>query len=197
MVTAVADLGRNETNNKAQIDQYAKDVGQAWFTTTPTIEAWCAMFAGSHLKRHGYRIPEGIATVRAAEYDQRIATKVTKPQYGDLVLLNYGGKGPVDHVTFYIDTLTNGLVKCLGGNQSDSVKYSNFKAADVHGYYRPIKETVATLPEAPRPVEPAPSPGNPRDDNGGVPDPVAPVAVEPLWLRILRAIGRWLRSNPR
>jgi hypothetical protein len=187
MLSAVADLGRNEANNKAQIDQYARDVGQPWFTTTPTIEAWCAMFAGSHLKRHGYRIPDGIASVRAAEYDQRIATKVINPQYGDLVLLNYGNKGPVDHVTFFVDFLTNGLVKCLGGNQSASVKYSNFKASDVHGYYRPVKVTNA--PEAPRPVEPPARPVDPTGSDGDTAD-------VRWWVRALRAFARWLRSTP-
>ena len=44
------------------------------------------------------------------------------------------------HVCFYDSNNGNGTIKCLGGNQSDSVKFSNFPTTKIIGYRAPKVE---------------------------------------------------------
>lgn len=159
MDRAVALLGTSEVAGEVDnptIVQFFAEVGQGWIKDDET--AWCAAFAGAILKRSGYPIPAGVESVRARAYNEAVGTKVTTPKYGDLVLLNYDQKGVIDHVSFYVEDLGNGLIKCLGGNQSNKVKYSNFKKTDVAGYYRPTRLQTTTVPrpqtQTTPPVEP-------------------------------------------
>lgn len=161
MDRAVALLGTSEVAGSVDnptIVQFFAEVGQDWIKDDET--AWCAAFAGTMLKRSGYSIPDGIETVRARAYNETVGTKVTTPKYGDIVLLNYGNKGVIDHVSFYVEDLGNGLVKCLGGNQSDKVKYSNFKKEDIVGYFRPqrVTNTQTPSPTVHQPPVPTPHP---------------------------------------
>lgn len=160
MDRAVALLGTSEVAGSVDnptIVQFFAEVGQDWIKDDET--AWCAAFAGTMLKRSGYKIPVGIETVRAKAYNEDVGTKVTTPKYGDIVLLNYGNKGIIDHVSFYVEDLGNGLVKCLGGNQSDKVKYSNFKKEDIVGYYRPnpVRREEAQVPQPQTRIPTAPT----------------------------------------
>ena len=63
--------------------------------------------------------------------------KLEKPAEGCVVVLKRG-LPPSGHVTLFAADNGDGTVKCLGGNQGDQVKYSNYPIADVLGYRWPV-----------------------------------------------------------
>jgi hypothetical protein len=75
---------------------------------------------------------------------------------------------------FFNEMNPDGTINVLGGNQSDSVKYSNFNTADLLGYRRPgaggqgIGDVVA------------PKPGVPALATGAAPQPAPMTGTAPM-----------------
>lgn len=158
-------LGLAELTGRDQIDAFMVATGNKWLTEGPhaaELEPWCAAFAGTALLQDGYAIPAGVAAVRAASYGEPVAERIETPEFGCLVLLNYGMQGVVDHVTFYIGPdprLPTTRFIGRGGNQGDMVKDSSFKLADVAGFYRPRKANAAQAAM----TQPSPEPDTAAD----------------------------------
>ena len=93
---------------------------------------------------------------------------------GDIVLI--GKPGAISHVTFYANDAGD-RVRCLGGNQGNSVKFSNYKKDGIEGYYRPVRLASAPAVEVPPAPPPAPSTGN------------SPVATETAAVIALGGVG--------
>lgn len=184
-------IGQNERANRREVDQYFTDSGNDWLAKTPDMEAWCAAFAYCVLASADMERPEGIAAVRAKEYGAAIAEKITTPRYGDLVLLNYGRTGPVDHVSFYVGPDPNkpGRFLALGGNQSDSVKRSSFLLADAE-FYRPRKRKGTVNEITPRPEPRPPVVAEPPAAAG-----TKPVSIGQAIAAFFAAIGRLFRRE--
>ena len=69
------------------------------------------------------------------------------PQPGDLLCLNHG-----QHVTICAAKPANGYVRCLGGNQSDSVNYTTYKLSSVTTIVRiPKRLTPKNTPKPSKP----------------------------------------------
>lgn len=62
-----------------------------------------------------------------------------EPREGCVVILKRGAP-PSGHVCLFVKERDADTITCLGGNQSDQVKYSHYKKSDVLGYRWPILE---------------------------------------------------------
>jgi len=91
--------------------------------------AWCSAFMNFCQKAAGNPIT-GAANARSwLTWGKRL----DEPVEGCVVVLKRGAP-PSGHVGFFVCKISGGFIKVLGGNQSDSVKYSNFKESDVLEY---------------------------------------------------------------
>lgn len=102
------------------LQKWLKDLG-AWWSDSKT--AWCGVFIAHCMQSVGLPYPK--------EYYRALAwgdfgTKLLKPCYGCVAVKARTGGG---HVTFVVGKLADGRLVCLGGNQSDSVKYSVYDAS--------------------------------------------------------------------
>ena len=97
----------------------------------PRSTPWCGAFVATVSKRAGKRVPSG--HLRAANW-KRIGKGVSlkNARKGDLVIIRTK-RG--HHVGFYAGR-KNGRVQVLGGNQSNMVKISNFRAGNVQSVRR-------------------------------------------------------------
>jgi hypothetical protein len=76
------------------------------------------------------------------------AGHVTVPQSGDVLTFDFGGGD--HHVTFYVSSSGSNYV-CLGGNQSDQVKESNYPASQCTGIMRPPAAGIVVQSSSPAP----------------------------------------------
>lgn len=96
----------------------------------PSRTPWCAAFANGVLKKSGKPTTGSLAANSFLSYGK----KTRKPSHGDIVVLKPGRRY---HVGFYMGTVVkNGVkyVKVLGGNQSNQVKVTYYKASKVVAY---------------------------------------------------------------
>jgi uncharacterized protein (TIGR02594 family) len=92
--------------------------------------AWCSAFLNRCFKEAGIK---GTGSAAASSWETW-GIELAEPQHGCVVVLPH-------HVTQFDTFMGNGLIRCLGGNQGDSVKYSNYKMSEVISYRWP-KEGV-------------------------------------------------------
>ena len=111
---AEQELGVHETPGPkatARIVEYGKATS---LKATSDEIPWCAAFVGWCLAQAGIA-PTGSAAA-ASYYDWGV--EIDEPEEGCIVVFPH-------HVTFFVEW-DGDLLRCLGGNQADSVKYSNF-----------------------------------------------------------------------
>ena len=88
---------------------------------------WCAAFVGAMLTRADVRPSGSLAARSYLDW----GVKLGAPRQGCIVVLKRG-KGWQGHVTFF-DREQNGLLVCLGGNQSDKVCFATYRKSVVVG----------------------------------------------------------------
>lgn len=96
----------------------------------PSRTPWCAAFANGVLKKSGRKTTGSLTAASFLGYGKKTRT----PKQGDIVVLKPGSRY---HVGFYMGTVVkNGVryVKVLGGNQSNQVKVTYYKASRVVAY---------------------------------------------------------------
>ena len=100
--------------------------------------AWCSSFANWVLKQCGMQRSHSAAARSWLGVHRRL------PGYKKyaIVVFKRGNSSWQGHVGFAMD-LKGGYVRCLGGNQSDSVSYANYPASSVLGYLWPEPEENA------------------------------------------------------
>lgn len=128
---AVAEIGTKEvpgaSSNAVVVDYFRQAVAAAQPDSVP----WCAAFVGAMLVKAGYK-PSG--SLMARSYLDW-GTQLAKPRKGCIVVFKRGA-APAGHVGF-VENWTAGLVRCVGGNQSDAVTAMNFARAGVLGFRWP------------------------------------------------------------
>lgn len=132
MQIAMGELGQHELkgegNDNQRIIEYFK---ATTYHATDDEVPWCAAFVNWVLKQAGIARTKSAAALSFLDWGIR----VTKPQYGDIGIIDRGhGRG---HVFFYVGAAGSDRVKGLGGNQSDSVSVTTFDSSDVREYRRP------------------------------------------------------------
>jgi uncharacterized protein (TIGR02594 family) len=129
---ARTQIGVKETagaGSSADVVGYFKaSVGRAYADSVP----WCAAFVGAMLEETGYR---GSGSLMARSYLEW-GTQLDKPRRGAVVVFKRGNP-PSGHVAF-VDEITTGAIKCIGGNQSDAVTIASFSRTAVLGYRWPV-----------------------------------------------------------
>lgn len=101
---------------------------------------WCGNFLGGVFAECGlgHKIPKEF--YRAKEWESA-GTKLTKPAYGCVVTFTRDGGG---HVGIVVGVTKSGMLKVLGGNQSDGVNIADFDPKRVTAYRWVSAGTVPT-----------------------------------------------------
>ncbi len=130
MQIAATNLGMNERDQNAALQDYLKTGG---VNLDPATTAWCAAFVNATRKQGGM---EGTGSNLARSFETW-GEGVNEPQRGDLAVFwresKESGKG---HVGFFDGYNEDGTIRVLGGNQGDSVSYSNYNPAQLIGFRR-------------------------------------------------------------
>lgn len=130
---AKAELGVHETSGEsatARIIEYAKHTS---LHADSDEVAWCSSFANFIVDSAGFK-----GTGSAAARSWLVWGKpIDKPVLGCVVVFRRGTP-PSGHVAFCDHPdISNGIIRVIGGNQSDSVCVARYKVADVLGYRVP------------------------------------------------------------
>ena len=151
MSIAVAELGVHENSapgkDNARIVQYhsASENLRGKAVASQDETPWCSSFVNWVLDQAGYA---GTHHALASSWlNWKDGTKLVKPKFGAItVITKKGGHGhdratgssTGNHVAFLVSASASSL-RLLGGNQGDSVKYSNFslKGYELRGYFWP------------------------------------------------------------
>lgn len=132
---AEGELGVKEysgSKHNSKIIEYHSTTGGFKTDEVP----WCASFMVWVFKKAGYTLSGLNAGARSFARSSSL-TKLAKPLYGSVIVFKYNNATNWSgHVGIVVDEV-NGKYKVLGGNQSDSVKYSFFGKSKVHGFYWP------------------------------------------------------------
>lgn len=122
-------LGLSEygtTNKHPTIDAWATDLSGKWLIGQP----WCGTFMAQVFKEAGLsgKVPKDFFRARAWE---AAGTKLYKPAYGCVVTFTRDGGG---HVGLVVGKTKSGMLKVLGGNQSNAVTIQDFDPKRVTAY---------------------------------------------------------------
>ena len=122
-------LGLSEikaSNRHPTIDAWAKTLSGKWLLGQP----WCGTFCAQVFKEAGLsaKVPKEFFRAKAWE---NAGTKLTRPAYGCIVTFIRDGGG---HVGFVVGKTKTGMLKVLGGNQSNQVNISDFDPKRVTAY---------------------------------------------------------------
>lgn len=99
------------------------------------MEPGCAATVSAALEETGYKSMHTAWAPSYATYGEACELKV-----GAVLGFNWSGRGgPADHVTFCYEIPGQGLVACLGGNQSKMVKVSVFSQKNIVYCRWPVK----------------------------------------------------------
>ncbi|MDH5446247.1 MAG: TIGR02594 family protein [Gammaproteobacteria bacterium] len=142
MKVAVAELGVHEDSlpgqhNKRIVEYHKTTTLKASDDETP----WCSSFVNWVINQSGYK---GTNSAAAKSWE-KWGVSVTVPVNGSIVVIKKKtgsdqstGSSSGYHVGFYISK-TDKLIRILGGNQSNQVRYSNFRLSsyEVLAYRKP------------------------------------------------------------
>jgi uncharacterized protein (TIGR02594 family) len=152
MDVALSQVGTIESSSGSnpKIEQYHKTGG---LISARDDIPWCASFVNYCLVQAGMKRSGNSSYGPAGALSFNSYGVVVTPRYGAIALIKTGSSTGFSnsgyHVGFVNKVNSDGTVSILGGNQSDSVKLSNFKASNVVRYCWPSEAdtTQAELEE--------------------------------------------------
>lgn len=106
------------TNKSPLIDKWATELSGKWLIGQP----WCGTFVAQVFKEAGVTGKTPKDFYRAKSWENA-GTKLDKPAYGCVVTFTRDGGG---HVGFVVGKTKSGMLKVLGGNQSNAVTIQDF-----------------------------------------------------------------------
>ena len=114
------------SNKHPTIDAWAETLSGRWLIGQP----WCGTFCAQVFKEAGlgHKIPKEFFRAKAWE---SAGTKLTRPAYGCVATFTRDGGG---HVGFVVGKTSKGMLKVLGGNQSNQVNIMDFDPKRVTSY---------------------------------------------------------------
>ena len=120
----------NQNRDRGTLKEFLSGAGT---NIDPAVTAWCAAMVNATLAKMGIKGTGSDGARSFLEWGE----KVDKPEIGDIVVFSRGDpNGWRGHVGFYEGENPDGTLKILGGNQSKSVKSSNYSKDRVLGYRR-------------------------------------------------------------
>jgi uncharacterized protein (TIGR02594 family) len=133
---AVAEIGVHETSGPeatARIMEYERHTDRGY--TGSDEEAWCAKFANFVTDTAGF---PGTHHANARSF-LAWGVPLSAPILGCIVVMKRGDSETQGHVTFCDHPdISNGVIRCLGGNQGDAVSVARFPVSKVLGYRSPV-----------------------------------------------------------
>jgi uncharacterized protein (TIGR02594 family) len=135
LIKALSQIGVKEllgAKHNESILNYFESIGHKWVTTDET--AWCSAFINWAAKTAGF---EYTGKLNARSW-LNIGRSVVKPRVGDVVIFWREDKDSwKGHVGLFISFSEDGrYIYTLGGNQSNMVCVSPYKASRVLGFRR-------------------------------------------------------------
>jgi uncharacterized protein (TIGR02594 family) len=133
---AIQEMGQREVQggeNPRILEYHTATTLRAKDDETP----WCSAFVNWCMKQAGI---QGTNLANARSW-LKWGVSLIKPKQGCVVILRRGTP-PSGHVCFFDSFAPDGKIVCLGGNQSDKVKFSVYKTADVLGYRWPKEKST-------------------------------------------------------
>jgi uncharacterized protein (TIGR02594 family) len=97
---------------------------------------WCSAFM-NWIMRECHMERSGSAAARSW---LGVGTRLPGFRKYSIVVFRRGNSSWQGHVALAMEDLGGGYIRCLGGNQSDAVKYSNYAVGSVLGYRWPQSE---------------------------------------------------------
>jgi uncharacterized protein (TIGR02594 family) len=131
MKIAKGELGVHEIPGKAHDERILAYHAVTKLHATTDEIPWWSSFVSYCLEKSGIRSTK---SARALSYEH-YGREIEEPIHGCIVVMKRG-KG-LGHVTFYDSKNFDGEIRCLGGNQHDSVCYANYNPDKVVAYVMP------------------------------------------------------------
>ncbi len=127
-------LGYEEVKNKKELMSLFKSVAiHNDIVIDPSTTPWCAAFVNS-CERIAGKPGTGKLNARSfLDYGDKIS--IRDALEGDIIIFERGHNGWSGHVTFLVKKIADGI-QVLGGNQKDSVCYSNYPLTGLLGIRR-------------------------------------------------------------
>jgi len=129
---AEKELGVHEIAGPASTQRIVEYDSHTTLKATSDEIAWCSAFANFVVDTAG---DEGTHSAAARSW-LFWGMPIPNPEAGCIVVIDrHDASNPnAAHVTFFVRDNGDGTFKAIGGNQSDSVKYSNFPYEKVLGF---------------------------------------------------------------
>lgn len=122
MDIALREIGVKEVvggkDNPRVLEYHAATTLHAVHDSVP----WCAAFLSWCLEQAHIPSTRNASALSYAKFGYEIK----EPVFGCIVVFAHKKRPGTGHVTFFDSYTKDGLLCCLGGNQADSVKYSNY-----------------------------------------------------------------------
>lgn len=130
-------LSLNSTKDRAQIMELLKSQGSDIAIDPKTI-AWCSAWMNFCERSVGNKTLGKLNAKSWLTYGVEVSEE--DAQEGDIVIFHWPEEPEANgHVTYFVSwDDSDNLVDCLGGNQSDSIRYSNYDQADIIGIRRAL-----------------------------------------------------------
>lgn len=133
MKIAIGELGQTEivgSRDNPRIVEYHQYTS---LHASDDETAWCSSFANYCMAKAGITGTKSAAALSWKTWGKPVAKSDLR--YGDVIVFDHGGGH--GHVTFFHHDAGDGLITCLGGNQSNAVRYSNYSLSKVAAIRRP------------------------------------------------------------
>ena len=125
---AILELGQKEVAGNQHNERILEYHSTTTLKATADEVSWCSSFVNWCMIKGGVKGTNSAAARSWLRWGVPTAT----PEEGDVVIFRRGNP-PSGHVGFFV-AKDKDWFTVLGGKQSDSVKYSKYKVADVLGY---------------------------------------------------------------
>lgn len=133
-------LGTTETGSPAALSKFFQTAG---FSLDPRETAWCAAFANAALAQQGIQGTGSLAARSFETWGEGVDPSQAMP--GDVAVFSRPEGGPgAGHVGFFDGYNADGSIRVLGGNQSNSVSYTDMPASQLLGFRRAPQALAAS-----------------------------------------------------
>lgn len=133
-------VGRTENNNRAGwLDAWARKYVGEWMVG----QSWCGLACIVAWSQAGVALPKDtVSTVailnRARRHDKFRPVSPENAQPGDLVVFNFAGGAPAEHVGLARGPMRNGMIPTVEGNTSPGTGGSQNNGGGIYKRSRPI-----------------------------------------------------------
>lgn len=124
---------------------------QKWFYGSLVKAPWCATCVSYFANRCGLLDAIGgknenvklmlDACIKASKAGRGEIVKTSDIRRNDIIFLNFSSGAMTTtskkHVTVAVSAPTNGVIRCIGGNQSNQIRISEYAVSNVYAVYRP------------------------------------------------------------